>query len=753
MKLPRTMAEWEARLDDAGRAKVASLLAGRAAGGDARALRQEFVALLQAQVPDAPPAMLHALWGEATQPARPAVEPLEELIPRLPYPLSLTAGQWLREWKRTEEGEPPGRLPFLACRVMGVAVRLAAAMAVRALVELKSKDAALNAVVHRRLRSPSDGAWLELAREVGRAAARHEWGSFLLEVLEASHRPSHPAWAGPAGGGRQRTAAAMSELVGFRNRLVHGTPIDAAGHRRCGAQVEVLLRGFAWLAGHRLIVRWKGTDWVLAGAMPHPAGREPDRLPPGVPEGEVVLVDPAGGRRPLSLAPLLVFRPRGGEDLTVDLDELWFLNAGALERLHYIGYRTTAVVDGRGLESYESFRAMLATLEAPPIPADPRLDFTDLVRFHEPLFVGRGDVLEEIERFVRRRPAPWAVLTALPGMGKSAIMAMLYKRHVLREGPAAEDLWIFHFCSPVDGRNGPTATLRSLMAQLCDAAGIARADWLSTDLEELRDRRMPGLVREVAGRLPPGRRLVIAVDALDEGFGAEKDPVASAFTFRLPDNAAGLLTWRVPSAETGNQRVEAALRPWIPPDLRRGLAAASPLAGLGRRDVARLIRRLAADAGVAPSATMLAATWKAAALPSEGAGADPLFLRLVADGMLTGEVRPDRAETVPASLDDAFEEFWMTLPRERDFLVHRVLIYLAILREPGTDALLAQLIQRERPGELVTEEDVARVRIHAGKLLVYEGERYRLFHERFRHFLVGAQGDPVAEALASAGAE
>ena len=33
------------------------------------------------------------------------------------------------------------------------------------------------------------------------------------------------------------------------------------------------------------------------------------------------------------------------------------------------------------------------------------------------------------------------------------------------------------------------------------------------------------------------------------------------------------------------------------------------------------------------------------------------------------------------------------------------------------------------------------------KLRVYDGERYGLFHDRFRRFLVGEQKDPIAEAL------
>ena len=34
-----------------------------------------------------------------------------------------------------------------------------------------------------------------------------------------------------------------------------------------------------------------------------------------------------------------------------------------------------------------------------------------------------------------------------------------------------------------------------------------------------------------------------------------------------------------------------------------------------------------------------------------------------------------------------------------------------------------------------------------GKLLTYDGDQYTLFHDRFRHFLVGEQPDPIAEGF------
>ena len=96
----------------------------------------------------------------------------------------------------------------------------------------------------------------------------------------------------------------------------------------------------------------------------------------------------------------------------------------------------------------------------------------------------------------------------------------------------------------------------------------------------------------------------------------------------------------------------------------------------------------------------------------------------------------------------------MGLPTARDFLCHRVLLTLGIMRDYGDDELFAELFNRDpelvaADGPRLTPDDVAALRVKAGKLLVYDGDKYGLFHDRFRTFLVGEQKDPIAEALAN----
>ena len=79
-------------------------------------------------------------------------------------------------------------------------------------------------------------------------------------------------------------------------------------------------------------------------------------------------------------------------------------------------------------------------------------------------------------------------------------------------------------------------------------------------------------------------------------------------------------------------------------------------------------------------------------------------------------------------------------------LCRSVLLLLGILREYGDDELIAEFISQDPAhGQTVTAQDIALVRQSLGKLLVYDGDRYGLFHDRFRRFLVGEQKDPIAE--------
>ena len=705
------------------------------------------------------------LWGDLLKTHRVGKRdvqrvPFGELAGALPYPLGFKMRALLRAERRIEEGVDEPQFDFELCSVMGVLVRLAALICVEAYVRSPKDDSTLNHEIVRTLRAPADGSWLNLTRALVRALPEYTL-PFVDRVRDAlASKPRVTAEVAAAAGAR-KTGAALDKLIHFRNDLIHGEPITAERRAQAQALLRVAIRGFAWLAEYRLEVLHGETVWSLHGDVPQPVPATAD-LPPDEPC--LVARDDSG--ESLSLSPLLRFHAGEAEaEHAIAFDELFFVNAGTAERLSYIGYRASQHVDGRTLGSWEAFKTFMSRVPTPPIPRDPCIDMSGLTAFHSRLFVGRRELLTEVTDAIASGDHQYVVLRALAGMGKTAVMASLVQaaancRQARGAVPSAADglvrpqyRWAAHFCMPTDGRNSPTVALRSLIAQICDHVKLPREDWLSQDIDALKDEKFPALLAKVGPMLSGGARLVIAIDALDEGIGAEKESVPSCIPAGTYENVVFVLSWRV-DADHENSRVAGALK-HLEPERLHLLSHASPLRGLTEDDVGSYLTRLDTVYRCPPASPATAtAVWEAAttgAVAGSSDGADPFYLRFLADGVQQGSVRLDRAETVPESLDDAFEHMWMNLPTDQDFLCHRVLLTLGIMREYGEDELFAELFNRDRPADNpLTPTDIAAVRIKAGKLLVYDGDRYGLFHDRFRVFLVGEQTDPIAEALGTA---
>lgn len=94
--------------------------------------------------------------------------------------------------------------------------------------------------------------------------------------------------------------------------------------------------------------------------------------------------------------------------------------------------------------------------------------------------------------------------------------------------------------------------------------------------------------------------------------------------------------------------------------------------------------------------------------------------------------------SVGASIDDGFEEEWTSLPTDRGFALHRVLVWLGALRERRTGALFAEILAK-RAVSAFTADDVTDRRARAGRPLVYDGARDKLFCHWFERFLLGEQ--------------
>jgi WD40 repeat protein len=718
-----------------------------------------------------------------------------ELIYNMPYPLSGVLLEVFKLGERWESGETVPNLSFDICRATGLLLRMNAAVAIAAFSHGDRNIPELNSEVVTALRAPADGTWLNLTQRLLKGLkldlplfkalgqALNLKVEMPLIFIPGEEEPDSSAAGKKAQVKKVAVRDLLSQLIKFRNSVAHGERMTGRDNAEALAKLRAVVSGHEFYIDYRLIVR-NGKRWLDCdgpGVQELGEGHyvpewwtDPFRaLLEDLPDGVVTMIKALpefDSDDTLQLTPLLHFSQKGKED--VRFDDLFFVNRGTAEAAEYIAYNYEGQVSAEDIGSYEAFRELLQQLPTPPIPKEKRLEFDGLAEFHAQRFVGRRDVLGEIEEVLHQTEASYVELRALAGMGKTAIMSWFYGEYGTEAQlpwpgadkkpplpmPADRDRWTFHFCMPTDGRDDPMVALQSIVCQLCDGAGLQRKQYQANEVEEQRQ-KLVQLLDKVAGQLENNARVFICIDALDEGIPPYgKDTVPNVLIgenegeeedakSELPDSVVFLVSYRVDGM--GVSRADEHLG-HIPEEWRRRLDSADPLKGLTRDDVGLLLTRLAGEADVPEvPGTTLDATWKAATRDTgEKEGADPFYLRFLGDSVMEGDVDLLRPESIPADLSTVFEQTWLSLPSGSNYALHRILATLAILREYGTDELMQAVVNASLPAEEALRlTELSALRAKAGKLLVYDGERYGLFHDRFRWFLVGRPSTRLDMAL------
>jgi hypothetical protein len=150
-------------------------------------------------------------------------------------------------------------------------------------------------------------------------------------------------------------------------------------------------------------------------------------------------------------------------------------------------------------------------------------EFRSLIEEKIRTFCGRRFVFDNFQQFITKNPHGYFTIIGDAGMGKSSIVAKYVSEH---KCPC-------YFNILVERRNRPELFLKSIRQQLIDRYQLPNSA----------DADLPTLLAKVAGKLPAGERLVIAVDALDE---VEQEPGENLLHLptTLPDNVYFLLTRR-----------------------------------------------------------------------------------------------------------------------------------------------------------------------------------------------------------------
>ena len=670
---------------------------------------------------------------------------LSEIGANLPFPLGYKTLQFHHEKQQVLEGIERPQFPLEMCATLSVILRLLSIVSIQSYVHAtEGNDWGINKEIVMTLQNASDGDWLNItARLAKKYKSKSSWLAVIAKILDA--KPEIPQTIQQRNRSFKplRVRDYLEQLIKFRNELMHGERQSEANRENAMHSLEMTLRALEPFEQFQLLVHHDDDIWQLNGRVPTKITHSQT-----FPTDQVFLVAKQNELENLNLTPLLFFRANFLGEQDIEFDELFFINSGSLDYLKYVGFAATEHIDGKALGTYEHFKQYLSNIPTPQIPKNPKINFAQFVADKTKRFVGRNDVLNEIEATLKENAGAYICLKAYAGMGKSSIFAKLHEKYEARNSDATKkgDRWVFHFCMNTEGRDNALVAYRSLIAQICRTLEIPEKNWLSNDIKELKDEKFPMLINSELCRKKlherGGERLVIVIDALDEGIGTEEESIPTCFPMSVQDHVNFLYSYRVNKSET-NKRVESRLQ-HLPAEKIVQLQTANPLAGLTQQDVQRYLQKCNAE-DVVPK-TVFDAVWQAATQDSDGA--DPFYLRFVADAAETNHLSLLRAETIPQSMDDAFEQMWIRLSTENDFLIHHLLLYLGIMRDYGDDELFTELFNRERKeSQKLHVLDIAQARIEAGKLLTYDGDRYGLFHDRFRNFLVGEQKDPIAEAL------
>jgi hypothetical protein len=331
-----------------------------------------------------------------------------------------------------------------------------------------------------------------------------------------------------------------------------------------------------------------------------------------------------------------------------------------------------------------------------------------------PVFGGRDEELDRLDRFLDQRQAGYLFVVAGSGFGKTALLVHWLDRVMHRtDGPSLAYTFINR------GRDG-LAEEDFTLRNLCQQLGWLRGEFgaLPASTTEVRARYAKLLVER-----PYGQEVVVILDGLDEARGWT--PASDLFPPVLPAGTRMVFSAR---AHAGRDAED-----WL---RELGLLAAGverlPLTTLGPPEIERLLD----DAGRVPDWTR--APEAVGAMMDVSAG-DPFYLRFLIEDLQDGAISSlEELQGRPTGLDDFFAEWWKQVSESALAKpVRELLGYLLVALAPMSAAELAQISDEDELDGFTLDaalEDVRRFVVGG----VEQG--YALSHPRFQRYLGGAGG-------------
>jgi hypothetical protein len=370
---------------------------------------------------------------------------------------------------------------------------------------------------------PTLGRWAGFQRTYYRWCAEHDvQPSFLAlgEMLAGSQGPHREELEG--------------ELIGFRNRLVHGGRLGAAEaeqHLRwLMGKAEEYFEVMAALAeGQLLVLREQlqgrhGLFQIFCGPRPRSTERTELPCPAGARPGDVFFS--LGNSGLIGLAPLVVTEAAAHADVPL----LVYLRRQGPDELVYLRIGSDEMVRRHDTAAIQSLRRLLGT--AANEEAGEQVNWEDEFRREAASFVGRAQEISHVKGCLKAAPGGVFWIGGPGGIGKSAVMASLAEDFGRDPRKVCRIAWRFASRDPKRG-NG-TAFFRHAIAKLAARLGKPELPAAADAREQLAQLRA---LLDEATNLPAGEpgarppRVLFLLDDMDEL--ALVDPEFLEVPFRL----------------------------------------------------------------------------------------------------------------------------------------------------------------------------------------------------------------------------
>ncbi len=617
------------------------------------------------------------------------------LLSEAPTPLALA----MREFDQETQ---PFRKVHRLVDAMEVFTKLHTVVIVSDLFSSRGLDDKTKGMLAAGLRTPSLGIWWEFAREFarifkdGKAPAK----PFMPEFVECIFPPGSQ-------GLRAHMDGQQNNFISFRNDYAHGaTPPDEMC-RTDIARFEPLLRQVVASATHLREGLWLSVD---SHGQCHRAVGEVDQPVDapcgGLEPGHTYLVR---GGATLSLHPLLVRLETP--------DRFYFYNDLKARAANFLNYESALHHQDATLREALLDRYPIDDWKKPP-PSD----FLQRIQELTETFKGRREELGKMLRFVEDRSRGFLMVWGGPGIGKSALLARYFQ--ILGWPPemrVAEEL------GPRRDGGGAVKTLEYFIKKATNNTDNAdhllenlsrRLELMFTtgipigDTTEDKARRLGDRLEQVGKQLGKDR-LVILIDGLDEGCDAPG--LLDALPKTVPEGVLVIYSSR--AYPKVRERVYLALD--------RERREELDLGGLTPGDARVILSEHVSKYALQPD--YLAEVAKV----SQG---NPLYLKLLAEGLRNKDYDLNEAARLPRGMEDIYEVAIKRIAGTPHAL--ELLRLLAVARDFVSARMAGEML-----GIPTTDDPVGTRLFPACLELLYENphtpaiEDYQLFHESLRDYL------------------